>query len=326
MSYRIRHNRSAASRRAPAVRRRDPRHPRSPLEPDRHGLDVPDLLGVLADGAVGGEVAHPGHVEDRLPDPRPGAEERGDPLLRLDVGGEVGAVEETVAPEQLVEEGPEEPRVSPFHPRELREGLVELGARGDPALRVVAGAPKRVDLLGRVAEDEDVLGPDGVPDLDVGSVQRPDRQGAVQRRLHVPGAGGLEAGGRDLLGEVASRGRSARRRRRRSSGGRRRGAAPCSFGSPLTSSRHAVQELDDQLRHRVAGSRLPAEEDGPRRRPPSTARVDPVPEGEDVKGVQDLPLVLVDPLHLNVEQRVGIEGELELPAAEARRTGPCSRA
>ena len=37
---------------------------------DDGGLDLPDVAGVFADGAVGGELAHSGDVEERLAVPR----------------------------------------------------------------------------------------------------------------------------------------------------------------------------------------------------------------------------------------------------------------
>src|ERR1051326_5081931 len=37
---------------------------------DHGGVDLPDVAGVFADGAVGGELAHPGDVEERLAVPR----------------------------------------------------------------------------------------------------------------------------------------------------------------------------------------------------------------------------------------------------------------
>ena len=58
------------------------------------------------------------------------------------------------------------------------------------------------DLVGGQAEDEDVVGSDVLADFDVGAVERADRERAVERELHVAGAGGFHAGGRDLLGKV----------------------------------------------------------------------------------------------------------------------------
>src|SRR5574337_1904602 len=58
------------------------------------GLDVPDLPGVLGDGAVAGEFAHPGNVQDGLARPDRGVFERlSDPFLGVDVGRQIGQME-----------------------------------------------------------------------------------------------------------------------------------------------------------------------------------------------------------------------------------------
>ena len=71
--------------------------------------------------------------------------------------------------------------------------------------RVVAARAQRLDLLDGQAEDEDVVVADLLLDLDVGAVERADGERAVERELHVAGAGGLLAGGGNLLGEVGRR-------------------------------------------------------------------------------------------------------------------------
>ena len=73
------------------------------------------------------------------------------------------------------------------------------GERLDDVARIVAiGAAVR-DLLGGQAEDDDVVVADALLYLDIGAVERADGQRAVERELHVAGARGLHAGGRDLL-------------------------------------------------------------------------------------------------------------------------------
>ncbi len=44
--------------------------------------------------------------------------------------------------------------------------------------------------------------PDCVANLDVGAVEGADGHSAIHRELHVAGAGGLFAGGGDLLAEI----------------------------------------------------------------------------------------------------------------------------
>ena len=72
---------------------------------------------------------------------------------------------------------------------------------------------------------------------------------------------------------------------------------------------HGVDELDDQLGHEVAGSGLAAEDEGAGRDVAARVLLEPVVEGDDVQHVQVLPLVLVDPLHLDVEEGVRIDGD-----------------
>src|SRR3954454_8845842 len=72
--------------------------PRVGKVPDHGRLDLPDVAGVLADGAVGGELAHAGDVEQRLAAPlrtiEPGVVHA---ELGGDVGVEVGQVDVLVA-------------------------------------------------------------------------------------------------------------------------------------------------------------------------------------------------------------------------------------
>ena len=83
--------------------------------------------------------------------------------------------------------------------------FVQLRIRpGDLGRRVPAPAVGR-DLLGRQAEDEDVLRADLLADLDVGAVERADRERAIQRQLHVAGARRFHARRRDLLREIRRR-------------------------------------------------------------------------------------------------------------------------
>jgi len=46
--------------------------------------------------------------------------------------------------------------------------------------------------------------PDGLADLDVGPIERPDGERAVEANFNVARSGGLGAGSRDLLGEIGS--------------------------------------------------------------------------------------------------------------------------
>jgi hypothetical protein len=111
---------------------------------------------------------------------------------------------------------------------------------------------------------KNVLRADFVADLDVGAVQRADGERAVQRQLHVAGAGGLGAGGGDLLGEVGG-------------GNDQLGVGDVVVGDeddlePVAHQRvvvhhvgDVVDQADDQLGHAVAGRGLAAEDHRARR-------------------------------------------------------------
>ena len=58
----------------------------------------------------------------------------------------------------------------------------------------------------------------------------------------------------------------------------------------------------------IGRRRLAGEEERPRRDRPVRIATHPVVEDDDVEHVQQLPLVLVNPLHLAVEERVWIGG------------------
>ena len=61
------------------------------------------------------------------------------------------------------------------------------------------------NLLGGQAEEEEILGANLFADFNIGAVQRANGQGAVERELHIAGATGFLAGGRDLFTEICGR-------------------------------------------------------------------------------------------------------------------------
>ena len=71
----------------------------------------------------------------------------------------------------------------------------------------------------------------------------------------------------------------------------------------------------------IAGRRLAGEDDGARRHVERGSASKAIVERDDVQDVQVLALVLVDALHLDVEQRVGIDGARRC----ARAISPASR-
>ena len=67
-----------------------------------------------------------------------------------------------------------------------------------------------------------------------------------------------------------------------------------------------VDQLDDQLRHEVAGGRLAAEDHRSGRQIAGLPPADPAVERNHVQDVQVLAFVFVNSLHLDVEERIGI--------------------
>ena len=160
--------------------------------------------------------------------------------------------------------------------------------------------------------------PTQIADLDVGAVERADGQRAVERQLHVAGAGRLHARGRDLLGEVGG------------------GDDDLGEADVVVRQEHHLQqaahgrvgvddlgdvvgELDDQLGLRVARRRLAGEDLHPRRQVAGRVGADGVVERDGLQDVEQLALVFVDALDLHVEQRVGVDALVDLLGDGARR-------
>jgi len=81
------------------------------------------------------------------------------------------------------------------HVLEALVALVELA-------RPVAARFERRHLLRRKTEEKEILRAHLLAQLDVRAIERADRERAVHAELHIARAGGLLAGGRDLLGQV----------------------------------------------------------------------------------------------------------------------------
>ena len=140
-------------------------------------------------------------------------------------------------------------------------------------------------------------------DFDIGAVERADRERAVERELHVAGAGSFHAGGGNLLRQIGGRNDL--------------------FGEADAVIRHehhfqpvadhrigidhrgdVVGELDDQLGALVARRRLAGEDLHPRHPVLLRLRADRLVERDRLQDVEQLALVFVDALDLHVEQRV----------------------
>ena len=136
------------------------------------------------------------------------AVQRVDRALRLPIGVEIGRDHEVVVVEQRLDERADSGPARRARTRRPRCVVIASASRGEASTAsrpVKRGCRRCSTSLGGQAEDEDVVGADPVANLDVGAVERADGQRAVERKLHVAGAGGLHAGGRDLLRQVGRR-------------------------------------------------------------------------------------------------------------------------
>ena len=170
-------------------------------------LDAPNVIGVLLDRPVAGEVAGLGDVDDARMTPfRMVAVAFGDFLLGLAVGLEVLEDEVFVVP---VEEGRvEHTEVVPAD-RAVDEGIHEAADGGVIAVHL----PRRVaavdvvvhDFVSPQPEDDTVFVADLAVDFDVGPVHGPQGDGTVHHELHVARARRFLAGCRNLFAHVSSR-------------------------------------------------------------------------------------------------------------------------
>ena len=182
-----------------------------------------------------------------------------------------------------------------------------LVIRIDEIVRIVVASHCRNLGLG-VSEDEAVLEPCLLGDLDVGSVQGSDGQRSVEHELHVSGSGSLKACSGDLLGEVGCRDDVLGH-----------GNAVVGHEEDLELPVHAyiridhcgqaVDELDGELCIHIAGCALSAEEEGRGREGVVEGFVvlELLIDHDDVECIQKLALVLMDSLDLNVEDSVRVD-------------------
>ena len=173
-------------------------------------------------------------------------------------------------------------------------------------------------LIGGQAEQEEVLGPHMLADLDIGAVQRADGQRAVHGELHVAGARGLLPRRADLFGQI--------RRRDQLFGHRdvvigRIGDLQQIAGHRVVIDRrgHVVDQVDHRFRQPVARCRLAAE-DLDARGPVAVRRlVDAMPQRDRLQHVQKLALVFVHALDLYVEDRIGIDAQPQIRQQPVRQ-------
>ena len=68
------------------------------------------------------------------------------------------------------------------------DDIGQFRVRVDDRLRIVT-SPEFIDFVDGEPEQEEVLFAHGLPYLDVGAVQRADRDGAIHHELHIAGPG-----------------------------------------------------------------------------------------------------------------------------------------
>ena len=277
------------------------------------GVEVPDVFGILGDGAVAGELAGAGGVHERgfVPCLRI-AIEGFDSVLRLDEGGEV--LEEHIVVVEVQEVFQERLEDAGGHQGEdvaadhvegaldFRIGVVNLAG--------VVGGAEFIDFFGLEAEDDDVVFADFLCDFDVCAVKGAEGDGTIEHEFHVAGAGGLGACKGDLLGDVGCRddlfcegdavvGEEGHR------------DASAYERMIVDHFRHAVNEADDKFGHPVARCSLCAEDEDTRMDVEVGLFDEAVEEHDDVEHEQELALIFVQTLHLNIKDGIGIDLEAE---------------
>ena len=86
-------------------------------------------------------------------------------------------------------------------PQHLRHRLQARNQFPGPVALLLQGC----DLGRGLAEQEEVFGAHLLADLHIRPIKGADCEGAIHREFHVARAGGLHAGGGDLLGEIRRR-------------------------------------------------------------------------------------------------------------------------
>ena len=180
------------------------------IQSDRHRLDLPRSPSQYSriDRSEENLPAR-ADVQDRHSRPtRRVAECPVDFPLRVDVGAVVGEQQIRVVMEQMIEQRPEQACDRRRRMRRLRSGRAPHAAPHRARSSRAAGNRSRLSSFTCSAvrpNRKKFSAPDLLANLDVGAVERADGERAVQRELHVAGAGRLLAGGRDLLREIGGR-------------------------------------------------------------------------------------------------------------------------
>src|SRR4030095_336357 len=148
----------------------------------------------------------------------------------------------------------------------------------------------------------------GVADLNVGSVQRADRQRSIHGEFHIACARGLLARCGDLFGKIGG-GIDALavfdievRHKDHLEDLRNCWSLFEDFGD-------GVDQLDDQFGHAVSGGGFAAEDHGARRYARIETALELAIKSDRIQRVQVLALVLVQPFHLDIEERLRIDND-----------------
>ena len=186
--------------------------------------------------------------------------------------------------------------------------------------RAVARCLARRNFRRAESKQKEVLRADFFANLDIRAVQRADGQCAVHLKLHVAGAGRFLACCRNLLRQICRR------------------INMLAVGHAEIGNEHHLQQIphgrvavhhfghrrdqaNDELRHRVTRRRLAAEHEHPGRGREMRIGLQPQVKPDHVQDVEMLALVLMDALHLHIENRRGVNGETRSFADERREGG-----
>ena len=170
-------------------------------------LDAPNVIGVLLNCPVTGEIAGLGNIDDaRMTPLRMIPIALGDFLLSLAIGFEVLEDEVFIV---LIEEGRIEHAEVFATDGAVDESIHEAADVGVAAVHL----PRRVaavdvvihDFISPQAEDDAVFVADLLVDFDVGPVQGPQGDGPVHHELHVARPRRFLAGCRNLFAHVGCR-------------------------------------------------------------------------------------------------------------------------
>ena len=213
---------------------------------------------------------------------------------------------------RLVPAGPiQQRRVQLCQPRVALDGAVHQRIHHPPQqgiavvqLSGLIAVPDGLQLFHGGAEDIVVLHARLLDNLHVGAVQRPQGHRTVQHQLHVAGAGGFGAGRGDLFGDVGG-GDDLLRIRTVIILNEQHLQFPVHSRVAVDEPGDAVDIPDDRLGTVVAGSGFRAEQERGGGEVGQIACLQLEVDGHDGQGVQKLPLILVEALHLHVEQEVG---------------------